>query len=611
MQDTAAAPSPSEAERRILAGDLTAAAALLPDPAAPEAADPAWARLRLFLSLTGVLPGDAAARNAAARAAVPAAGRPPPDLPALASALPAGDGLQPMVEAERRLTLASAAQAEALLRQGEAQAARDLLEQTLASLTPSGPVFRLFGRANAELGRPSDAVFAFERAVDLAPGDRATRIDLATALPSVGDCEGAARMLAADAVGPEEAAAFSARLHAMARAEPDPAAIAAETRRYRAAAAARTVPPAPRAPLSGVPHVGFFWWQEQRAAGYWMTDLLRHRTPGRLRTTLYGIGLTRRFEGSDLARGADRVVVCNRAAPDAIARRMRDDGVDLLVSFIGHDQPDLLAVLDQRPARVHVEWLETGWPSGHPAVSHLLADRGHCPPDIGRSMDIRIVGFPTPAMSGGPALAAADAAGRERRAEQGFVYGWCGPASAIGERTMAVWARILREHPAARLRLLHEDWRIGTARERVATRLMELGIEGRRVDFDSPERLDGQTALWSRIDLGLDSFPTGDIATTFDALAMGVPLVTIGGPRHAGRHAAVALATLGMGDLVAADEDQYVAKALQAAARPGAVAELRRRIPDLLRASPLAGGPLQAQSFETAVELLLGIRRGA
>jgi len=158
--------------------------------------------------------------------------------------------------------------------------------------------------------------------------------------------------------------------------------------------------------------------------------------------------------------------------------------------------------------------------------------------------------------------------------------------------------------------LLHDDWRVGTARERVANRFMELGVEGRRVDFDSPEQPADQIAQWRRVDLALDSFPAGDIATTLDALAMGVPIVTLAGSRPAGRHAAVALAALGLGELVATDEDQYVAKALQAAARPAAIAELRRRIPELMRASPLAGGPLLARSFEAAIDLLLGIRRG-
>lgn len=610
MPEAAVAATPTDAERRILAGDLAGAVRLLPDPSAPDAGDPGWVRLRLFLALVGGPAADPAQRAADARDAVPVEGRPPPDLPALLSGAGDAAAFAQMVDVERRLTLASAARAEALYEKGEMQAARDLLEQTLASLTPIALVFRLFGRVNARLNRPSDAVFGFERAVDLDPGDRGTRIDLATALPSVCDSERAARILAEATVGPDERTAFACLLSAMARSESDPARLAAETLRYREAAAARVAPPAARGPVPEVPRIGFLWSQDQRAAEYWMIDLLRRRTPGRWHAGLYGVGLTRRFEGSDLAGLVDRVVVCARDVPARIARRMREDEIDLLVSFAGHDQPDVLAVLDHRPARVHVEWLESGSPSGHPAVSHLLADRGHCPPELGRLMGLRIASFPATVLSGGPAMAAADALDRTRAAGEEFVYGWCGPADRIGERAIATWARILKEHTAGRMLLLHDDWRVGTARERVANRFMELGVEGRRVDFDSPEQPADQIAQWRRVDLALDSFPAGDIATTLDALAMGVPIVTLAGSRPAGRHAAVALAALGLGELVATDEDQYVAKALQAAARPAAIAELRRRIPELMRASPLAGGPLLARSFEAAIDLLLGIRRG-
>lgn len=611
MAGPAVPPGLEDAERRILAGDLAGAAAALADSADADAADPARARLRLFLALSDV-PFPAGSRpEADAEAVVPAAGRPPPDLPALASAATGPGTMQRMIEVERRLTVASSRRAEALLAQGDAKAARDLIEQTLASLTANAQSFQLFGRINAALGRPSDAVFAHERAVDLAPADRAARIALAHALLTIQDCERAARMLAADAVGPDEEAAFSDRLFAMARTEADPGRLVAETLRYRARAASRIAPAPAGRPVPDVPVIGFLWNQRHRGAAMWMADLLRHRTPDRYRAILYGVGLTRRFEGSELAERVDQVVVCGASTPAMIAGRMQQDAVDLLVSFAGHDEPELLAALDRRPARVVVEWLETGWPSGHPTVSHLVADRGHCPPETGRSMDIRVAAFPTVAISGGPALAAADAAGRDRAADGAFAYGWCGPAATIGEATLAAWTRIMKEHPAAQLRLLHDDWRVGSARERVAHRLMGLGVEGRRLDFDSPERAADQIAMWQRVDVALDTFPAGDIATTMEALAMGVPIVTIAGAHHAGRHAAVALSVLGMGELVARDTDGYVAKVLDLAARPAALAELRRRIPERMRASPLAGTDLQARSFESMIDLLLGIRRGS
>lgn len=610
MVATTVAAGPTDVERLILAGDFATAAKSLPDAAAPEAEEPAWARLRLLLLLTGVLPADAEGQRADARAVVPAEGQPPADLPALLSTAAAANRFEEIVDVERRLMLAAGSRAQGLLERGETQAAHDLLEQALAALTPSASLFRLFGRVNDRLGRPSDAVFALERAVDFDPADRATRIELATTLPGIGDCGRAARMLEDDAVGPEERQAFSSRLHAMAATESDPTALATQTLRYREASAARLAPVRARGPVPEVPRVAFLWHQDQRGAGFWMTDLLRHRTPGRYHATLYGVSLTRRFEASELGRLVDQVVVCGRVATTALPQRMQADETDLLVSFAGHGRPDMLAVLDRRPARAHVEWLESGWPSGHPAVSHLVADRSHCPPELGRMAGIRVAAFPTTAISGGPALAAADAAGRARTADGVFAYGWCGPAERIGERTLAAWARILVAHPAAHLRLLHDDWRVGAAQERVAVRLMELGVEGRRIEFGSPDQQSDQIRQWARIDLGLDSFPAGDIATTMEALAMGVPLVTLAGPRHAGRHGAVAQATVGLNELITTDEDSYVAKALEMAARPAVLAQLRERLPEAMRGSPLAGTPIQARSFEAAIDLLLGIRRG-
>ena len=607
-----AAPTPTDVEGLLLAGDIAAAAALIP---AGTEGDPAWARLRLALALLDA--GRESWPTPAADAAVlgPMQGRPPPDLPSLTSARPGRDAFERAWTAERRLARAAAERAERLLADGDVEAAHGIMEQAMAALMPTAGMFGLAGRINSRRNRPTDAAVAHERAVDLAPGDRRAHCALGTALLEIFDAERAAASLAAGQPDPAaDAPAYAARLYAMAQTEPDAGRLAEATRSFADAAATRMSPKQAAGVPPARPRVGFLWSPAQRGAGYWLTDLLRHRDRGGWEALLYAIDATRRFEKSDLASLPDRVTAGTRRSGAQIAQRMREEQVDLLVSFAEHVPAGMLDVLDARPARLHAEWLEGGWPTGHPAVSLLLADRGHWQSGMTVPPSLRIVGFPGSLISGGPALAAADRVGRTPDgARRAFAFGWCGPARRVTRATVAAWAAVLQRTPGSILRLRHADWRLGGAKERVAIQFLELGVPAPRVEFDWPadQSVEALVGLWRDIDLALDSFPAGDIAATMDALAMGVPIVTIAGNRYAGRHAAAALSWVGLGDLVTADDAGYVARAAGLAADPAALTAMRTAIPERMRASPLAGGPDASKAFERGIYRLLGIERGA
>jgi predicted O-linked N-acetylglucosamine transferase (SPINDLY family) len=593
-----AAPTPTDAERRLLAGDVAAAAAIV--AATPETDDPSWARLRVALALLsdGGAPGQADLLRIR-----PQAGRPPPDLPALASALRDDAAWRRLVDGERRLALSAAAVAQALLQEGKAAEACDLLEQILAGLAPTSVLFRLFGRANAGLRRVTEAVFAYERALDLAPGDRGAMIDLAMAYLLAAQPEDAAALLAtADPDPAREPQAHSCLLQAMADTSDDGPAMRAARLRYRQAAAARTAPAAGRGGPAAIPVIGFLWPAQARAARYLMADLLRHRDPTRWRARLYADGAP-----SDLAPLVDQSVSVAGQPPDAIARRIRDDGVDLLVSFAGHAHPRLLGVLDHRPARLHAEWPDQGWPSGHPAVTHLFT----APGDGAWLPDLQAIELPAGGMAAGVPLARADALGRVMPDAGPFAFGWCGPAARVTARAIAAWARILGGAGDAVLHLRHDQWRASQASQRLVRAFARHGIDRQRLVIAPPDAPDHGVGRWQSIHLALDSFPAGDVAATLDALAMGVPVVAIAGSTPAGRHAAAVLGLLGLQRLVAADEDEYVEKALALAATPDALRELRTRIPRMMRESPLGGGPALARTFEAAIDPLLDIQRGA
>ncbi|MCC7272373.1 MAG: hypothetical protein IT561_06870 [Alphaproteobacteria bacterium] len=601
-----AGPTAADVERLLLAGEIDAAHAAVAARAEPEEEEADWARLRLMLLLCGrrdvTRDGEALARRLVA-----AKGHPPADLPALAAALTAAVPLDRAAAIERRLEVLSRRRASALMAEGKAAEASDLLEQTMAALTQSAETFHLYSRVSAALGRPSDTVFALERAVDLAPDNVAMRADLGLAHIAVGETAPAARIIAGLEPDPaRQPALYTSLLRALAESGgPDTATLRRAHAGYAAFVRARGLPPRPDRAPGEPPKVGFLWPYGARGADYLMTALLLHRDPAQWSARIYGNGVPRRFLETTLADLATDRLLIDRMSDAEVAKQMVADRIDILVHFTAHGIGGRLGVLDHCPALSHVEWVGGPWPTGHPAVDCLLADPGCAPPSADNGTDTPILRMPVTTAPVGLPLAAADRIGRERTGEAGIAFGWFGPPGHVPEAVVGAWARIVGEVEGSFLHLVHEDWRIGRARQRLNNGFVSREVSHKRIAFEHVAGLDARLERWRKIDIALDAVPVGHLATTLDALAMGVPVVTVAGDRIGGRHAGAALRLLGLDDLVTPDLDAYVAAAIALARSPGRLAAIRRELPDRVHGSPLADGAALTRAFEALLPTML------
>ena len=100
--------------------------------------------------------------------------------------------------------------------------------------------------------------------------------------------------------------------------------------------------------------------------------------------------------------------------------------------------------------------------------------------------------------------------------------------------------------------------------------------------------------------MALDTFPFGGATSTFEALWMGIPVVTLEGSRFVGRVGATLLRKLDLADLVAADVDGYVASATTLSNDRAGLASLRVALRDRLLRSTCMNYPNQTRALEDA-----------
>ena len=68
--------------------------------------------------------------------------------------------------------------------------------------------------------------------------------------------------------------------------------------------------------------------------------------------------------------------------------------------------------------------------------------------------------------------------------------------------------------------------------------------------------------LYKKVDIALDTFPYNGVTTSFEAIWMGVPVLTMAGYNFNSRCGESINKNLNMEQLIAKDEDDYVSKAV-------------------------------------------------
>lgn len=291
-------------------------------------------------------------------------------------------------------------------------------------------------------------------------------------------------------------------------------------------------------------------------------------------------------EAADLWR--DIVTLSDADAATLIAA----DGIDILVDLSGHTAGNRLGVFAYRPAPVQVSWI--GYPdtTGLPAMDYRLTDVWADPEgEADERSTEKLLRIPGGFLCYTPPGDAPDPGPLPRDRDGALGFGSLNNLAKINDTVVAVWAEILRSVPRSRLILKSTALADIHARERMAQRFAEHGIEADRLDLrqwtaSTAKHLD----CYRNIDIALDTFPYNGTTTTCEALWMGVPVITLRGGTHAGRVGLSLLNQLGLAEFATEGADAYVELAVALAGDLPRIRELRATLRERMRDSPLTDG---------------------
>ncbi len=302
--------------------------------------------------------------------------------------------------------------------------------------------------------------------------------------------------------------------------------------------------------------------------------------------------ITNRFRGY-----ADRWRDTAVMSDEALARRVRDDRIDILVDLAGHIGGNRLLAFARKPAPIQVSYLGYQHTTGMEAMDYRLTDDHADPPGMtDPHYTERLVRLPRSFFCYAPPDEAPPVNELPALTSGRVTFASLNQPIKIRPHTWETWARILTAIPGARLLVLAR----GSAEfERVARQMIaRVGVDSQRVEFLRRRPRDQYLELHHEIDIALDTFPFNGHTTVCDALWMGVPSIMMEGSSYASRFGGSALHSLGFEELIGRTPEQYTQIAVGLAGKLETLAEWRRTMRDRLRGSPL----LDAAGFTRNLE---------
>eukprot|EP01133_Synstelium_polycarpum_P016752 gene16752-19918_t len=276
-----------------------------------------------------------------------------------------------------------------------------------------------------------------------------------------------------------------------------------------------------------------------------------------------------------------------------VATAIRSQNITILTCLDIHTERDG-EIAAHSPAPIIVNYLGYPGTSGVSTVKYRLTDALADPVDTRQPFSEQLVRMPSSFLTFDASHLETIPVSPAPHITRGHItFGCYNTLSKVQPCTWAVWSRILKQLPTARLLIKAPLFIVDEATATYRAKLASLGVPVDQVDL-RPYSMDTRShyASYSEVDITLDPFPYNGTTTSMDSLWMGVPFVSLAGATHVHSVGRSILTNAGLPELATLTVDQYVDTAVSLAKRPEEIIRIRSNLRSQLHQSPLSNPKL-------------------
>ena len=301
----------------------------------------------------------------------------------------------------------------------------------------------------------------------------------------------------------------------------------------------------------------------EHAVGHLMYDVFGLHDRSKVEIFAYYCGIPAANDPFQLhyKEQADHFVDITGMDDATAARRMADDGIQILVDVNGYTRDGRVKMLALRPAPVIVNWLGFPGSMASPYHNYIIADDWIIPPGDEIYYTEAVTRLPCYQPNNSRRVVAEQ---RPTRTEAGlpedaFVFCCFNGTHKITRFTFDRWLEILTRVPNSVLWLLSGA---ESSHGRLHAYAESKGISASRIIFAPKLANPHHLARYPLADLFLDTTPYGAHTTCSDALWMGVPVLTLSGRTFASRVCGSLVRSAGLPELVCTEASDFIDQAV-------------------------------------------------
>jgi predicted O-linked N-acetylglucosamine transferase (SPINDLY family) len=296
----------------------------------------------------------------------------------------------------------------------------------------------------------------------------------------------------------------------------------------------------------------------------------------------------------------DRFIDVRAKSDQEIAQLSRNLEIDIAVDLMGFTEHSRTGIFACRAAPIQVIYLGYPGTMGADYIDYVIADEKLIPDASRKHFSEKIALLPHCFQPNDRRRQVSDRTftrGELGLPPSGFVFCCFHSSYKITRTTFDSWLRILRKVRGSVLWLREET---ADAAGNLRAEAERNGVAAERLVFAPRMEYSEHLTRHRQADLFLDTFPFNAHTTASDALWVGLPVLTRAGETYISRVAASLLSTIGLTELITHTQDDYEQLAIDLAANPERLMQIRRKLIENRVTSPLFDTPRYARHLEAA-----------